>query len=136
MAVFAFTDGSITIDSNDLSDHCKEITLEIDVDDLDSTAFSTGGYKSHLGGLKDGKLTLTFNQDVAASALDSVMFPLLGLVKTFVIKPTSSAVGTSNPSYSGSVLVSQWSPLAGKVGDLAEVSVTFPTTGTITRATS
>ena len=30
----------------------------------------------------------------------------------------------------------EWKPIAGKVGDLDTVSVTFPTTGTVTRTTS
>jgi hypothetical protein len=32
--------------------------------------------------------------------------------------------------------VKQWNPVSGGVGDLAEVSVTYPTTGAVTRATA
>jgi len=34
------------------------------------------------------------------------------------------------------VLINQWKPLSGSVGDVAEVEVTFPTSGVVTRATS
>ena len=39
-------------------------------------------------------------------------------------------------SYSGNVLVNQHIPVANGVGELATMSVSFPTSGTITRATS
>jgi hypothetical protein len=34
------------------------------------------------------------------------------------------------------VLINSWAPLSGAVSDLAEVSVTFPLSGAVTRATS
>ena len=41
-----------------------------------------------------------------------------------------------NPKYSFSVLVSEWTPLNGGVGELATASVTWPISGVITKATS
>jgi len=64
------------------------------------------------------------------------LFPLLGTVTTFVLKADAGSVSATNPSYSGSVLVNQHQPVANGVGELASFSVSFPTSGTITRATS
>jgi len=91
-----------------------------------------------LGGLASGSLALTFKQDVAASQIDSIMWPLFltRTPQTFEVRADSGSVGADNPSYSGNVLVKEWKPLAGSVGDVAEVEVTFPTSGAITRATS
>lgn len=136
MAVYAFTNGYVALNSSDLSAYCKSITLNVDVDDLDSTAFNSGGYHSHIGGLKQGTLSLKFNQDVAAAALDSIMWALIGTVVTFEVRAVNSAVSTSNPKYTGSVLISKWNPFTGDVGSLAEVSVDFPTSGTVSRATA
>lgn len=136
MAVLSFTDGYVSINGTNLSAYCKGITLDVEVEDLDSTAMGTSGYKSRIGGLKDGSLSLSFNQDFAASALDSVVWPLFGTVVTFEVRPTSSAVGTSNPKYTGSVLIKEWNPFGNSVGELAEVEVSWPTSGTVSRATA
>jgi hypothetical protein len=64
------------------------------------------------------------------------MWALFGTVTTFEVRLSNTVVGTSNPKYTGSVLVRQWSPINGSVGDVAEVSVTFPSSGVITRGTS
>jgi hypothetical protein len=45
-------------------------------------------------------------------------------------------VTATNPSYSMTALVTQYSPFASSVGDIASLSVTFPVSGTVTRATA
>lgn len=136
MAPQALTYGFVSIASNDLSAYCKGITLNVESEQLDSTAMSSSGYRSFIGGLKAGTLDLTFNQDVAAGLLDAIMWPLLGTVVAFEVRPTGAVVGTSNPKWTGSLLIAQWNPIAGSVGDLLEVSASFPTSGTVTRATA
>lgn len=135
MAVFSFTDASVVINSVDLSDHVRQVTLNVSADELDDTAMGDT-FRSRIGGLKDWSVSLEFNSDFAASEVDATLWPLLGTTTTITIKPTSSAVGATNPSYSGSVLVSQANPLGNSVGDLATVSVTWNGAGTLTRATS
>lgn len=135
MAVFSFTDGRVELNANVLSTYVTSASLEISGDELESTAMGAT-YRSRIGGLKDWSVSLEFNQDVAASALDSIIFPLLNTVVTIKLRATSSAIGTSNPEYSGSVLVSQWNPFGNAVGELAKVSVQWPGAGTLSRATS
>ena len=135
MATFVFTDASVTINSVDLSDHVRSVTLDISAEEQDDTAMGAT-FRSRKGGLKDGSISLEFNSDFAASEIDATIFPILGTSVAFVVKPTSSAVSATNPSYSGNCLVTQHVPVGNAVGDLATTSVTWPTTGTITRATS
>jgi len=68
--------------------------------------------------------------------VDATLQPLLGSTTAIVIKPTSASVGATNPTYSFTCLVTQYTPFASSVGDLATLSVTWPVTGDITRATS
>ena len=136
MAVFAFTDASVTINSVDLSDHVRQVSLSLTAEELDTTAMSATGYRTRAGGLKDGSLTLEFNQDFASSEIDATFNGIIGTVVAFVVKPTSGSVSSTNPSYSGNVLITEYMPLANAVGDLATVSMTFPTSGAVTRATS
>ena len=135
MSVFALTSVTTVVDSNDFTDHLKSATLTAEAAQLDSTDFDSGGWTEVIGGLKGGSLQLNFNDDVANASIDDLLWAMLGTVVTFSVKPSSASVGTSNPSYSGSVLITSHS-LGGSVGDLAEKSLTFPTSGAISRAES
>jgi hypothetical protein len=136
MAKMVLTSEYLALDSNDLSDNVVKAELSVEVDEKDVTTMGSGGWNESIGGLKSGTLAVEFKQDFAASALDSIMWPLLGTVVAFEVRPTSSSVGTSNPKWTGNVLVKEWKPISGGVGDDASVSVSLPTTGTVTRATS
>lgn len=136
MAVLALTNASITLGGVDLSAWCKNVQLEVEAEEGDTTAFSSGGWKASIGTLKGGSLSLTFNQDYAAASVDATLWPLLGTVATFTVKAVAGATSATNPAYSGSVLVTSHTPVAGAVGDVAEVGVQFPTTGAVTRATA
>jgi hypothetical protein len=136
VAKFVLTAGYVAINGTDLSSYCSSIQLQIEAESKDTTTFGSSGWHEELSGIKSASLALQFKQDVAAAALDSIMWALFGTVVTFEVRATSASVGTSNPKYTGSINIRQWNPIAGGVGDTAEVSVTYPTTGTVTRATS
>lgn len=139
MAVFAFTNAKVVINSVDLSDHVAKVTLNVEADELETTAMASGstpGYRSRIGGLFDWSVDVEFRQDHASGKVDATLWPLLGTTTTFSVNPFNAANSTTNPQYSGSVLVSKYSPMDGSVGDLAGTSVTWPGAGTLSRATS
>ncbi len=135
MAKFVATDYNITIGGTDFSTSLAAVTLDISAEEQETTSFGDT-FRERIGGLKDGSISLDFHQDFGASAIDATLFPLLGTALTIVIKPTSSAVGATNPTYTLSALCTEYQPFASSVGDLATLSVTWPTSGPITRATS
>jgi hypothetical protein len=132
MATFAFIDGTITVNAVNMSPMITSVSLKIQADELEDTAFGDT-YRSRLGGLKDWSVDIDFNQDFATSQVDQTLFPLLGTVITVTVKATSAANSATNPQYSGSVLVKEYTPLDGGVGDLAKTSVSWPGAGTLTR---
>ena len=135
MAVFALTNEFLSLNgSSAVNDHVKSATLTVDVAQLDSTAMGDSWVKV-IGGLKSGTLAITYNDDFAVSNVDALLWPLLGTVVTFEVRPDAGAVSTSNPKYTGSVLISAHS-VGGSAGDLAAKELTFQTSGTITRATA
>lgn len=136
MAKMVLTSSYLGLNAIDRSSWCSKIELATEVDEKDVTVFTSLGWKEVLGGLKSGSLAVTFKNDVAASQLDETMWALYGTVTTFEVRATSSAVGTSNPKYTGSVLIKGWTPISGSPGDVNESSFTFPTSGAVTRATS
>ena len=135
MAKFVATDHKITINGTNFSDSLQSVDLTIQADEVDTTTFG-GAWKTMTGGLRSGSLTLNFYQDFGAGSVDATLWPLLNTAATVVITPTSTAVSSVNPSYSAVCLVSQYQPFASTVGDLATLSVTWPTSGTVTRATA
>jgi hypothetical protein len=136
MAIFVATDFNVSINgSTALASYLTQVELKASATDITTTAFGSS-WVTRVAGLKEGSLTLTFNQDYAASTVDATLWPLLGSQATVVIKPTSSAVGTANPAYTAICVVNDLTPVSGTVGDLATFSVTWPTTGTVSRATA
>lgn len=135
MSTFVLTDAYISINSVDLSDWCTSVTLSVEVDEQEDTAFGDT-YRSRLGGLRDWSLDLELNQDFAASAVEATLFSLLGTSTAVDIRANTNLVTATNPRYTGNVLVTQFSPIDGAVGDIATTSVSWPGNGTLTRATS
>jgi hypothetical protein len=135
MASFAFKDASVVLNSVDLSAHVRQVTLNVSADELDDTAMGDT-FRSKIGGLKDWSVSLEFNSDFDAGAIDATLWPLLSSTATIAIKPTSAAPSPTNPLYSGPVLVSQVNPIGNSVGDLATVSVQWPGAGTLSRTTA
>jgi len=135
MPKFVATDYNIEIESTDFSTSIAAVTLEISADEQETTSFGAD-YRTRIAGLKDASLTLDFHQDFGASSVDATLFPLMGSAVTFSITPTSEATSATNPAYSGTAIVTSYSPFANSVGDLATLSVTWPVSGPVTRATA
>jgi hypothetical protein len=141
MAKFVLTDVKTTINGVNFSDHLNSVTIDLTADEVETTSFGGSGFRTRVGGLKDGSITLSFHNDFGTSgsdAVDSTIWSLFNTAATVVVTPTSSAVSASNPSYTGVFLVSQVNPISGSVGDLATRDLTWPTAGTagITRGTA
>jgi hypothetical protein len=134
MPKFAATDYKITVGGVNLSTSLNSVELALESDDLETTAFG-GTFRERIGGLKTGSVTLQFMQDFAAASVDATLFPLYNTLATVVIVPTSGTVNSTNPSYTATCLVNSYSPFASSVGDIATFSVTWPTSGTVTRGT-
>ena len=134
MGKFVATDYAISINGTDFSASLASATLDITVEEQDTTAFGATA-RTRIGGLQDGSLSLDFHQDFGGSSVDATLFPLLGTNATVVIVPTSGSVSATNPSYTAECLVTQYQPFASSVGDLATLSVSWPVTGAVTRGT-
>ena len=133
MAVFVMTDASLTVNSVDLSTYVTSITLNYEKDSVEVTAMGSSGH-IFTGGLQNISLDVTFNQDFAATKVAATLDALIGTTTTVVVKPTSGAVSATNPSYTiSNAFLAGTQPVAGSVGDLASMSVSF-TGGTLVKA--
>ncbi|MGW0939111.1 hypothetical protein [Streptomyces sp. NPDC002666] len=138
MAKVVLKDCYIVVNGTNFSDHVSEVTVNLSKDDVETTSFSGGG-RERVAGLKDDSFELKIQQDYANGSTDAVLYPLYNNETEFTIevRPTSSAVSATNPKYTGTCILLEYSPLDGKVGDLSETKVKIPTQRAgITRATS
>jgi hypothetical protein len=136
MARIVLTNAYVTVNSVDVSDHVASVTLNSSIDVVETTAFSTTAARTRIGGLADNSITLEFHQDYASGSIEATVYPLLGTTTSVVVKPNGSTTSASNPAYTSTVLVSEWTPLNGAVGELATASVTWPVSGAITKTTA
>jgi hypothetical protein len=148
MARLVLTDAVVTLNATDISEYVTSVTLNTPEDVVETTAMSAVGARTRTSGLKDHSITLELNNDFASGALEAVVQGIgIGELASMTIKPTSAATSTTNPIYkadgtgtgatkAGQVLISEWTPINGAVGELATVSVTWPVSGQIVRATA
>ena len=137
MAHFVLDDAVVEINSVDLSDHVKDVTINYNAVEVDDTCMGDSGTVT-IAGLVDWSATINFGQDLAAAEVDATLFPLVGADAFSVLfKNTSDAVSATNPSYTGTAVLPAYTPIAGSVGALATASVTLKSaSGVLTRNTS
>ena len=132
MAKLVMTNANVTLGGADISQYVASVTLTTSVSEVETTSFGVGAVQ-RVGGLQDNSVTLEIHQDY--SAIEGLVFPLIGGTTSLVVKPNGTAVGTANPSYTtNSVLITEWTPVNGAVGELSTISVTWPISGTVTKA--
>jgi hypothetical protein len=138
VAKIVLRDCYIVVNGVNISDHVNSVTVNLSKDEVETTSFSGQG-RERVAGLKDDSFEVNIQQDYANGSVDATLYPLWNNETEFTVevRPTSAAVGVNNPKYTGTCILLEYAPLDGKVGDLSETKVTFPTQRTgITRATS
>jgi len=136
MATLVLTDAYVSINSVDLSDHVKSVSIDYSAEMLDDTAMGDTT-KSNKGGLKDWGMKIDFHQDYAASKVDATMFPLVGSTFTVIVRPVNTGgVSATNPNYTATGILESYNPVGGGVGELAGASISIKPAGALSRATA
>jgi len=133
MAKLVLTDSNITLGGTDISSYVAAVTVSSTAAEVETTAFGSGAV-TRVGGLKDNSVTLSIHQDFPT--IEGLVYPLIGSTATIVVKPNGTATSSTNNSYTGTVLVTEWTPVNGAVGELNTADVTWPISGTWTRGTA
>jgi hypothetical protein len=128
----------IEVDGVNFSDHISSVTINLSKEEIDTTNFGGAG-KERAHGLRDDSFELNFQQDFDAASVDATLYPLYDEETEFnvTVRPRPGAASATNPEYSGTCILLEYSPLDGSVGELSETSVTFPSQRDgITRSTT
>lgn len=134
MAIFVAQDFKTTLNGTNLSSWLTQTEIQFEVNDVETTTFGNT-WRTRVAGLKTGTVNLQFNQDFGAAAVDQTIWPLFGTLGTVVVTPTSGTVSATNPAYTAVVLINAYG-VSGQIGDISTVSVSWPISGTVTRATA
>lgn len=135
MAKLVFNNPKITINSVDLTDRIAQVSLDMSFAEVETTAFGDSAV-TRVAGLGDHSFSASFHQDFASSEVEQTIYPLLGTTTEITVKPVNVTTATDNPLYTFTVLVTEWSPVAGSVGELLTADVTWPVSGSVTKSNS
>jgi len=133
MAVFVMTNAYVLINSQDHSNHVKEVTLEYNAELQDDTVMGDTT-RSRSPGLLDWKLTVEYLQDFADNDVDEDLFSLVGAAAFAVaVRPVNTTISAANPEYQGNAVLESYSPVKGAVGELAGFTAVFVAASALVR---
>lgn len=138
MGKFVLRTCQVVINGVNFSDHVDSVEVTTKKKSIDTTNFSGGGTEA-TAGLKEDQFVINFQQDFGAAEVDATLWPLFNNETEFTVavRPQTAAISTTNPEFSATCLLLEYTPLSGKVGELSSAKVTFPTQRSgIARATS
>jgi hypothetical protein len=131
MALFLNNTVGFKINSVDLSDHVTAFSLNRQADQLEVTAMGDTAHK-FVTGLSADTITVTFLNDDLASGAGSVRATLQAAYGTSVTfaavqvkgNPTTT-ISTTNPLYTGTILIDNMTDINGSVADEGMFDITF-----------
>lgn len=137
MGVLALTSCRVELATIDMSQYAAAVEVNAEGAQLDTTNFASGGWEALILGLKKFTLKVKFNDDFAATTVDDRVWGWFntGTNVAFKIRPTSAGISATNPSIEGLFVPSEYTFVAGSVGDLATKDLTWPGSGSLARVT-
>jgi hypothetical protein len=139
MGIFLNNKVGFKIATVDLSTRVTAFSLNRQRDQLEVTAMGDTAHK-FVAGLSADTITVTFLNDDLASGAGSVRATLQAAYGTTVafsaLQDTGSAVSTTNPIYTGTILVDNLTDINGAVADEAMIDITFTCNSAVATATT
>ena len=133
MATIILDDMSLSIGGNDVSAYIESGELNYGAEVKDDTTM-TANTRKNKGGLKNWAVRATVHNDWVDNGLDEDMFGLVGTEVAVILKPTSAAISTTNPGYSGQAIMTAFNPISGgQVGEIAKANIELVCAGDLDR---
>jgi hypothetical protein len=134
MAIFMGNKVTVIAGSTTISDHISTVSLNREVEAVFITAMNDT-VQNAIAGIEVSSVSLEVFNDFAASQVNSVFEDALGTKLAIKLIPVTGSVTATNPSYSMSCLITNWTPISGQTDGAMTASVTLPVTA-ITKSTS
>ncbi len=126
MAIEMLDNVSAVYNSVNLSNHVRSISVDMVAEDLDATAMGAVS-RSHVPGLRDDTITISYFNDDAAGSVNATHRPLLGVAAgaVLVVKADSGATSATNPAYTMTAILLDYHPISGEVGAMSMNEVVY-----------
>jgi len=137
MASLALNDAFVSLAGTDISAFVESVDLDYQVETDDDAAM--GDDTAIVAATRENwSVSITAKQDYGASQLDSVLWAAASgkVAVALIVRPTSGAVSTSNPEFTGNVILTNYKPIAGSHGSLARTPIALAPASDLARATS
>ena len=134
MAIFMGNKVTVIAGSTTISDHVSTVSLNREVEAVTITSMNDN-LQNLVGGVEVSSVSLELFNDFAASSVNSLFEDAIGSKLNIKLIPVTGTVSATNPSYTMSCLITQWTPINGSTDGAATASVTYPVTA-LTKSTS
>ena len=134
MAIFMGNKVAVIVGTSTISSFVSTVSLNREVEAVTITAMNDN-IQNMVGGVEVSSVSMELFIDFAAASVNSLFEDAIGSKLAIKLIPVTGTVTATNPSYSMSCLITQWTPIAGSTDSAALASVTFPVTA-LTKATS
>jgi hypothetical protein len=134
MAIFMGNKVAVIVGTSTISSFVSTVSLNREVEAVTITSMNDT-VQNMIGGVEVSSLSMEIFNDFAAASVNSLFEDAIGSKLAIKLIPVTGTVTATNPSYSMSCLITQWTPIAGSTDSAALASVTFPVTA-LTKATS
>lgn len=135
---YVIKDPTIYIDTHDVSDLVREVTVHREYADVDATGARSDGAMEHKHGLRNDSFTIVAKSTFGAAGLDSILEDLFENEEEFevTVNPHALPTTTDNPQYQGTCILLTYEPITGQIGALSTASLNLPCQGRIAKVTS
>ncbi len=134
MAIFMGNKVAVIVGTSTISSFVSTVSLNREVEAVTITAMNDT-VQNMIGGVEVSSVNLELFNDFAAASVNSLFEDAIGSKLAIKLIPVTGTVSATNPSYSMSCLITQWTPINGSTDGAATASVTYPVTA-LTKATS
>lgn len=126
MAKLVLTNAQVFVNSVDISNHVQQVDLPNTRAEVDVTSMGDTNTEIVLG-LADATWTITVFNDYAVGNIDAQMWALNQTNTPFVVevRPVLAARSTSNPGYTMTSLLPQYTPISGSVAAAVTTALVF-----------
>lgn len=134
MAIFMGNKVAVIVGTSTISSFVSTVSLNREVEAVTITAMNDV-VQNLIGGIEVSSVSMELFNDFAAASVNSLFEDAVGSKLAIKLIPVTGTVTATNPSYSMSCLITQWTPISGSSDSAMTASVTFPVTA-LTKATS
>ena len=134
MAIFMGNKVAVIVGTSTISSFVSTVSLNREVEAVTITAMNDT-VQNIIGGIEVSSVSMEIFNDFAAASVNSLFEDAIGSKLAIKLIPVTGTVSATNPSYSMSCLITQWTPISGSTDSAALASVTLPVTA-LTKSTS